>query len=416
MPDLSGEVVKLKVKTIHGLEKTAVKHAEEGQYSKAQRALRKAAEFADQLVKKVGDRSQKQRFRKMASKFREQIDKLEDIGDREARAKTAPKSRGSSKGSSDSGMTNKESGEDNETSETVSGLIHRSNVTFEDIGGLSETKREIKYALGMGLAKKRPGITIESWKNWLFYGPPGTGKTLLAAATSNALKLTDNDRAVFFNVKVSSVMSKYFGESAKIISELYETARNRSPAVIFLDEFESICGSRGDEKSGAERRILSTVLSELDGLSEKGRDDLFVLTIAATNRPWDLDPAILSRFDKKICIPLPDPESRAAILKIMITKRGFELRCDIDDLVPLTEGLSGREIDRLVKEVTNRMVLEENSGIPGMIDEGLDRVRDYEVRVRPLTYDDFDRARKRVNPVTSTEEMERYAEWKESDD
>src|SRR5690606_26180668 len=119
-----------------------------------------------------------------------------------------------------------------------------------------------------------------------FYGPPGTGKTILAAATSNALRKGAHEKrgAMFFNVKVSGVMSKYFGESSKIISEIYGTARDNSPSVVFLDEFESLTGKRGsDEQSGAERRILSTILSELDGLSEKGRSDIFVLTIAAAN-------------------------------------------------------------------------------------------------------------------------------------
>ncbi|HZU98186.1 MAG TPA: ATP-binding protein [Planctomycetota bacterium] len=300
-----------------------------------------------------------------------------------------------------------------EVSNAVSNLVHQSNVTWEKIGGLEETKRDIKYALGVSLAQKPAGVSLATWRNILFFGPPGTGKTLLAAATSNALRSSAREQPFFFNVKVSSVMSKYFGESTKIISTLYDTARGCSPSVVFLDEFESLCGSREEGDTGTERRILSTILSELDGLAEKGRDDVYVLTIAATNRPWDLDPAVLSRFDKKILIPLPDPQTRRAILEIHLVKKGFNPTCGLDSLVDMTEGLSGREIERFTKEVTNRMISEENKDIPTLLDRGVEELRRFTIKVRALTREDFDRARKHVNPVTSPEEMRRYADWKE---
>ncbi|MBX3470785.1 MAG: AAA family ATPase [Planctomycetes bacterium] len=304
--------------------------------------------------------------------------------------------------------------EQDEVHQAVTGLLHHSNITWDKIGGLDETKREVKYALGVSLAKKPAGLQLATWRNVLFYGPPGTGKTLLAAATSRALKTTDREQAVFFNVKVSSIMSKYFGESTKIISELYGTARDMSPAVIFLDEFESLCGSRNEGDTGTERRILSTILSELDGLAEKGREDIYVLTIAATNRPWDLDPAVLSRFDKKILIPLPDPDTRRAILDIHLSKKGFTLTCDLDELVDLTAGLSGREIESLAKEVTNRMVSEENRAIPDLVDQGLEAVKEHAITVRPLGLPDFERARKLVHPVTTPEHVQRYVDWRDA--
>jgi SpoVK/Ycf46/Vps4 family AAA+-type ATPase len=301
-----------------------------------------------------------------------------------------------------------------EISSAVSQLIHTSAVTWDEIGGLEETKREIKYALGLSLAKPPPSVKISSWRNMLFYGPPGTGKTLLAAATSNALKTTQVGKAVFFNVKVSSILSKYFGESTKIISELYGTARDSSPAVIFLDEFESLCGERDSEDTGPERRILSTILSELDGLAEKGREDIYVLTVAATNRPWDLDRAVLSRFEKKILIPLPDAISRRAILEIHLKRRGFRTAVDYDRLAEITDGYSGREIERFCKEVTNRMIAEMNENIPALVDKGLDVVKKYQVKVRDLQTADFDRARALVHAQTTPDEMQRYVNWKES--
>lgn len=304
--------------------------------------------------------------------------------------------------------------EQDEIRSAVTALLHHSSIGWEQIGGLEDTKREIKYALGVALAQRPEGLTLASWRNVLFFGPPGTGKTLLAAATSRAMGWNGQRAASFFNVKVSSVMSKYFGESTKIISELYGTARDVSPSVVFLDEFESLCGSRNEGDTGTERRILSTILSELDGLAEKDRGDVLVLTIAATNRPWDLDPAVLSRFDKKVLIPLPDPVTRQAILALQLERRGYKVEVPPERLVELTDGLSGREIESLCKEVTNRMISQENADIPGLVDRGLEALREYRIKVRPLGIQDFDRARRLVTPVTSPADMQRYVAWREA--
>jgi len=400
--DLSGD----RSRTIEALVKKAEEQYQAGDDGAAAKCYEQAARLLFQHAERAPSRKLETARKKRALKFIEYAKRLKS-GDLPKTSKTrAAKAEGG-------GTAEPETAE---LSSAVSSLVHSSSITWEQIGGLADTKLDIKYALGVNLAKKPEGLQLTTWRNWLFYGPPGTGKTLLAAATSNALKTAERDKAVFFNVKVSSVMSKYFGESTKIISEVYGQARDCSPSVIFLDEFESLCGSRDSDGSGTERRILSTILAELDGLSEKGRDDIFVLTIAATNRPWDLDPAVLSRFDKKILIPLPDEDTRLAILGILVEKRGFELECPVKDLVPLTEGLSGREIERLVKEVTNRMVLGENAQIPKIVERGLDEVRDYEIRVRALTFEDFEKARLSVNPVTTAEDMRRYADWKESNE
>ncbi len=307
----------------------------------------------------------------------------------------------------------KKDGEEGDFSAVVQQLVHRSSITWDQIGGLDETKTEIKFALGLSVAQPPAGVEIAAWRNILFYGPPGTGKTLLAAATSNALKMGKGRTAMFFNVKVSSVLSKYFGESSKIVSEIYGTARDESPSVVFLDEFESLGMNRDEESAGPERRILSTILAELDGLAEKGRRDIYVLTIAATNRPWDLDAAVLSRFEKRILIPLPDPGSRRAILDIHLLKKGFELDCSVDDLVGLTEGYSGRELERFAKQTKIRMIAETNAGIPQLVDDGYASVRRHKIEVRPLTLADFELSSRTIVPQTSAEDMQRYLDWEE---
>lgn len=300
-----------------------------------------------------------------------------------------------------------------ELEQAVAALIYRSPTTWDDIGGLEDTKREIKLTLGMSMAQPPEGVKISPWTKILLYGPPGTGKTLLAAATSNAVKTNDGRSCVFFNVKVSNVLSKYFGESSKIVSELYGMARDTSPSVVFLDEFESIAKKRGGEEMGAERRLLSSFLAELDGLDSKGKDT-FVLTIAATNRPWDLDDAVLSRFEKMILVPLPDPRAREAILHIHLGKRGYLSEVPYARLAEMTEGYSGREIERFCKGAIKSMINEMNRDLPSVVEKGFDAVREYKIRVRELKLADFEAARKLITPVTSPDEMQKYIQWAES--
>ncbi|HLG42381.1 MAG TPA: ATP-binding protein [Planctomycetota bacterium] len=302
-------------------------------------------------------------------------------------------------------------GGSSELQQVVSGLIYNAPTTWDDIGGLDETKREIKLTLGMSLALPPEGVRITPWSKILLFGPPGTGKTLLAAATSNAIRTQEGRGSVFFNVKISNILSKYFGESSKIVSELYGTARDASPSVIFLDEFESISQKRDNADTGAERRILSTLLSELDGLDTKGKLDLFVLTVAATNRPWDLDDAVLSRFEKMILVPLPDPTAREQILHIHLGKRGYDSEVHYRKLAEMTDGFSGRELERFCKQAIKGMIQEMNKDLPAVVDRGLEHARQYRIRVRPLKAADFDAARKMITPLTTPKEMQEYVRW-----
>ena len=278
-------------------------------------------------------------------------------------------------------------------SKEIASLIHRSKVTWDKIGGLEGTKREIKFTYGLALAQKPEGVQLAGWRRMLFYGPPGTGKTLLAAATSNGLGAT------FFNVKASNLLSKYFGESSKLVTALFDAARSEADegfAVIFIDEVESLCLARGEgSESGAERRMLSTILSELDGLADKG-EDRFVLTISATNAPWDLDDAVLSRFQKRIYIPLPDEEARKSILEIQLLKQGHTLDYPLEEVVRHTEWFSGRDLERLSNQAVNVMVEELNGQIPQCVDGGREAIESYKLRIRPLQRRDFDEAFKRI--------------------
>ncbi|MHC4839670.1 MAG: ATP-binding protein [Planctomycetota bacterium] len=377
-------------------------------FEAASKAMFKFAEYG-------GSRSQEYARKRKALEYRDFAKRLRETENHKSSSNlpTPPSSSVDEDPHVESGGGANES----EISTAVSNLVHTSSITWDEIGGLEETKRDIKYTLGLNLAKPPKGVRIATFRNILFYGPPGTGKTLLAAATSNSLKVTTEGQALFFNVKVSGVLSKYFGESTKIISEIYGAARDNSPSVVFLDEFESLTSTRdGGEQTGAERRILSTILAELDGLAEKGRKDIFVLTIAATNRPWEIDPAVLSRFEKQILIPLPDEDTRSAILNIHVTGKGFEVDFDLDELIAMSDGYSGREIERLAKQATSQMISDLNSDLPDLLDKGLKATQDYQVKVRPLTLEDFQRAAEMIKPATSPAEAQRYRDWSAEDD
>jgi len=283
-------------------------------------------------------------------------------------------------------------------------LIEESSIRWSDIGGLESTKQAIKSAYGLAVARKPKGVRIEAWRNLLLFGPPGTGKTLLAAATAGSLDAT------FFNVKVSNVLSKYFGESSKLISALYSTARRLSPAVIFLDEFEALTPPRGEGESGAERRIVSTLLAELDGLASKDEEN-YVLTIGATNLPWLLDSAILSRFQKRIFVPLPDAEARRSILEIHLTKRGHKTRLPIPKLVERTEGYSGREIEQVCQTAITSMTQRANPSLMDVVDRGQAALREYEIKVEPISEEDFVVAFSQIHPATDAALVRRHLEW-----
>lgn len=390
-----------------------------------------ASELMFKYAEYASNRDQEYQRKKKAIEYRDYAARLRETRDAAKRPRlpserSAPVRKASAPASSSSPLPNGDNGDSlreepiaPEISSAVAAMVQTSPLTWDDIGGLDETKSDIKYTLGLSLAKPPEGVKLHSFRNILFYGPPGTGKTILAAATSNSLRKGAHEKrgALFFNVKVSGVMSKYFGESSKIVSEIYGSARDNSPSVVFLDEFESLTGKRGsDEQSGAEKRILSTILSELDGLSEKGRSDIFVLTIAATNRPWDIDSAVLSRFEKRILIPLPDDAARKEIVNILFTRRGFETTANLSDVVSLSAGYSGREIERLCKEVTTYMIRDMNKDLPAIVDAGLDNARNYEVKTRPITIDDWRAAASSITPATSPAEMQKYREWNDAVD
>jgi transitional endoplasmic reticulum ATPase len=219
-------------------------------------------------------------------------------------------------------------------------------VRWTEVGGLAEVKEDLKEAVEWPL--KNPGVFtrmgIRPPKGIMLYGPPGCGKTLLARAVAT------ESEANFITIKGPEVFSKWVGESEKAIREVFRKARMASPAVIFFDEFDSLVPGRGMgyADSGVTERVISQLLTELDGLVSL--ED--VVIIAATNRPDIVDPAILrpGRFDRLIYVPEPDNDSRLAIFKIYT--KGMPLAKDVNlsQLVILTKKYSGADIEALCRE------------------------------------------------------------------
>ena len=297
----------------------------------------------------------------------------------------------------------------NDYQSIIEGLITRVNVRWQDIGGLEETKEEIQTNFALGLVQVPAGVQIRPNRTLLLYGPPGTGKTMLAGAISNELDAT------FFNARIPDLLSQYFGESSKLINALYSTAATHAPSVVFLDELDALSRQRGSGgENGAERRVLNTLLTELDGLQHKGDDMPLVMTVGATNMPWELDRAVLSRFSGgRIYVPLPDAAARRQIFDIYVAQRGHTTTLSADEFVRMTAGYSGREIERITAMATQTMLRRMNPNLVREAAAGQDALRAYRLQVEPLTQADFTAAIQRVRPSTNAVELRRFESWRE---
>ncbi len=230
---------------------------------------------------------------------------------------------------------------------TAMEIDEKPETTYADIGGLDPQITEVKETVELPI--KNPEIFkeigIDPPKGILLYGPPGTGKTLLAKAVAN------ETHATFIKIVASEFVNKYLGEGSRIVRDVFELAKEKSPAIIFIDEIDAIGTKRVSSSEGADRevqRTLMQLLAELDGFESRGD----VGIIGATNRPDILDEALLrpGRFDRTIEVPNPVKESRQKILEIHTEKMRIDEDIDFDTISELTEGLSGADLKAVCTE------------------------------------------------------------------
>jgi len=188
-------------------------------------------------------------------------------------------------------------------------VTEKPNVKWSDVSGLEAAKESLKETviLPIRFPQLFTGGERKPWRGILLYGPPGTGKSYLAKACATECEGT------FFSVSSSDLVSKWMGESEKLIKQLFKMARDKKPSIIFIDEVDSLCGSRSEGENDSSRRIKTEFLVQMQGV---GNDMDGVLVLGATNVPWELDNAIRRRFEKRIYISLPDQPARAGIFKI----------------------------------------------------------------------------------------------------
>jgi transitional endoplasmic reticulum ATPase len=225
-------------------------------------------------------------------------------------------------------------------------MVESPNVHWDDIGGLSEVKQQLIESVEWPLtyAKLFQHMDAQPPKGILLYGPPGTGKTMLAKAVAT------ESQANFISVKGPEFLSKWVGESEKAVRETFRKARQAAPTVVFLDEIDSIAPARsaGSVDSHVTERVISQILTELDGLESLNS----VIVIAATNRPDMIDPALLrpGRFDRLIEIQLPDEMARLEIFKIHTARKPLSEEINLEELAKKTEKYSGADCAAIVNE------------------------------------------------------------------
>jgi vacuolar protein-sorting-associated protein 4 len=245
-------------------------------------------------------------------------------------------------------------------------MLERPTVKFGDVAGLEAAKHLLNEAVIMPL--KLPELYVGPTRPWagiLLYGPPGTGKSYLAKAVAGEATST-----TFLTVSNADLTSKWVGESEKLVKSLFETARASRPSVVFIDEIDALVSARGDNESESGRRIKTEFLVQMDGVGVDNKD---VLIIAATNLPWELDQAMLRRFERRIYIPLPDEAAREVLLRNHLKDAYHDLAPkDIAYIAGQTAGYSGADLATLIRDALMQPIREFESATSFVQEPGLD--------------------------------------------
>ncbi|XP_047442407.1 vacuolar protein sorting-associated protein 4B-like [Mugil cephalus] len=326
----------------------ASKAAEEDKaknYEEALRCYQHAVQYFLHVVKyeAQGDRA-KQSIRAKCADYLDRAEKLKEYLKKKEEAPPAKpvKVSGGKESDSDEGDDPEKKKFQNQLSGAI--VMEKPNIKWDDVAGLEGAKEALKEAVILPI--KFPHLFTGKrtpWRGILLFGPPGTGKSYLAKAVA-----TEANNSTFFSISSSDLVSKWLGESEKLVKNLFTLAREHKPSIIFIDEIDSLCGSRSENESEAARRIKTEFLVQMQGV---GNDNDGILVLGATNIPWTLDSAIRRRFEKRIYIPLPEEHARAFMFKLHLGSTPNSLT--EDDFMTLgrkTDGYSGADVSIIVRD------------------------------------------------------------------
>ncbi|KAG9127947.1 Vacuolar protein sorting-associated protein 4 [Ceratobasidium sp. 392] len=408
-------------------------------YPEAYKQYQNALDYFMMALKYEKNDRLKSLIRNKVDEYLERAEKLKEhiAKSDEKRARAAVGANGKETGGS--GGAGKKGSDDDDTDPDVKKLragltsailTETPNVKWDDVAGLEGAKESLKEAVILPI--KFPHLFTGKrtpWRGILMYGPPGTGKSYLAKAVATEAKST------FFSVSSSDLVSKWMGESERLVKQLFTMARESKPAIIFIDEVDSLCGTRGEGESEASRRIKTEFLVQMNGV---GNDDTGVLVLGATNIPWQLDNAIKRRFEKRIYIPLPGPEARKRMFELNVGSTPCELtNQDYRALADKTPGYSGSDIAVVVRDALMQPVrkvlsathfkpvvvkdketgaeLEKltpcSPGDPAAIEKSWTDVGTEELQEPALTLSDFVRAVQTVRPTVTEADIKKHEEW-----
>lgn len=331
--------------------KKAAAHDEAKEFEEAYKWYMESIDVFMTAIKYDKNASRKDMLKNKVKEIMDRAEKIKEFLDNAA--KDAAAGNGGGGGTAQKTASKSKSKEEDDDKKRLRGGLegaivqNKPNVKWESIAGLEGAKDALKEAVIMPM--KFPQLFVggrKAWKGILLYGPPGTGKSYLAKAVAT------EGAGTFFSITASDIMSRWMGEAEKLVRNLFEMAREAyqregKPSIIFIDEVDSMCGSRSDGENDATRRVKTEFLTQMQGV---GHDDEGILVLAATNIPWGLDSAIRRRFERRVYIPLPDARARVQMFQIHLGDTPHTLQPeDFQELAQMTELYSGADINILVR-------------------------------------------------------------------